>query len=75
MIDYGQCVFSLLPQKKNCLKKISEGGNPPFLKTSRWPILPHLGGVKWVTYLLMNNINHYLIPSEELKCISEKQVT
>ena len=67
--------FLYYHKKENCLKEISEGGNPPFLKTSRWPILPHLGGVKWVTYLLSKNISHYFIPSEELQRISEKWVT
>ena len=48
MIDYGQCVFSLLPQKRKLPLKNKRGGDP-FLK-NKWPILHHLGGVKWVTY-------------------------
>ena len=64
--------FLYYHKKENCLKEISEGGNPPFLKTSRWPILPHLGGVKWVTYLFLKNIDCNLIQSEELQPISEK---
>ena len=59
-----------LPQKNKQL-----GNPPPFSKMSRWPILPHQGGVKWVTYLFLKNIGHYLIPSEEQQRISEKQVT
>ena len=75
MIDYGQCVSSLLPQKRKLLPKNTRGGQPPFSKMSRWPILPHQDGVKWVTYFFLKNIGHYLIPSEELQRISEKQVT
>ena len=75
MIDYGQCVFSLLPQKRKLPPKNKRGGQPPFSKMIRWPILPHQGGVKWVTYFFLKNIGHYLIPSEELQRISEKQVT
>ena len=67
--------FLYYHKKGNCPQKISEGGNPPFSKMIRWPILPHQGGVKWVTYLFLKNIGHYLIPSEELQRISEKQVT
>ena len=75
MIDNGQCVFSLQLQKRKLPQKNMRGGQHPFLKTSRWPILPHLGGLKWVTNLFLENIDHFFIPSGELQCISEKQVT
>ena len=35
MIDYGQCVSSLLPQKRILPPKNKRGGQPPFSKMSR----------------------------------------
>ena len=62
----------------------------PILKMSRWPILPHLGGVKWVTCLLSKIIDHYLfqvksynalvknewptISIEQKKCLMAKNI-
>ena len=50
IIDYGQCVFSLLPQKRKLPQRNKRGGQPPFFKNelvthfipSRWGKMGHL---------------------------------
>ena len=66
--------FLYYHEKGNCLQKDLCRGQPSFLWTGKWPILPHPGGVKWVTYFFFNNIHNFFISSDQFLCISKKRI-
>ena len=57
--------FLYYHEKGNCLQKDLCRVQPSFLWTGKWPILPHPGGVKWVTYFFFNNIHNFFISSDQ----------
>ena len=66
--------FLYYHEKGNCLQKDLCRGQPSFLWTGKWPILPHPGGVKWVTYFFFNNIHNFFISSDQFLRISKKRI-
>ena len=66
--------FLYYHEKGNCLQKDLSRGQPAFLWTGKWPILPHPGGVKWVTYFFFNNIHNFFISSDQFLRISKKRI-
>ena len=52
--------FLYYHEKEDRLQNYLPRGQPPLSKPGKWPILPHLGGVKWVTHYFLNKSSNIL---------------